>query len=243
MRIRLLMDNVSAVYYINKMGGTKSPVLAQLAIDLWQWPQPQFSVEGSSHSRGVECQSRSGVTNLARPQRWQLSRVVFNRINQTWGPLELDLFASRLSAQLSRFVSWRPDPGAEAFDAFSLDWSKVRGYAFPPFALVGRCLRQVLAQGVPSLVLVVPWYPLLLDLCVANPLLIPSFSGLLSMQGRVHPLANLQLAAATISQSHTEAGVSKSTQNLLLVAWRKGTSDPGVLQGKLIQFEQISLQF
>ena len=30
---------------------------------------------------------------------------------------------------------------------------------------------------------------------------------------------------ATICQSYTEAGVSESTQNLLLAAWRKGTSD------------------
>ena len=29
------------------------------------------------------------------------------------------------------------DPQAEALDAFTQDWSQVRGYAFPPFALVG----------------------------------------------------------------------------------------------------------
>lgn len=44
----------------------------------------------------------------------------------------------------------------EAFDAFSQDWSKVRRYGFPPLALVGRCLRHVLAQEVPALVLIAP---------------------------------------------------------------------------------------
>lgn len=34
-------------------------------------------------------------------------------------------------------------------DAFTQDWSKVRGYAFPPFALVGRCLKKLLDQSVP----------------------------------------------------------------------------------------------
>ena len=34
MKVRQLMDNVSAAHYINRMGGTKSPGLARLAIDL-----------------------------------------------------------------------------------------------------------------------------------------------------------------------------------------------------------------
>ena len=35
--VKLLMDNVSAVAYINKMGGTHSQTIANLAIDLWNW--------------------------------------------------------------------------------------------------------------------------------------------------------------------------------------------------------------
>ena len=56
-----------------------------------------------------------------------------------------------LSTQLPWFYSWRPDPQSEAVDEFFQDWSKVRGYAFPPFALVGRCLRQLLDQNVSHL--------------------------------------------------------------------------------------------
>ena len=37
MTVRLLMDNMSAAHYINEIGGTKSPVLACLALDLWHW--------------------------------------------------------------------------------------------------------------------------------------------------------------------------------------------------------------
>ena len=99
--------------------------------------QPQFSVGGSSHSQVLNVRADRESRTLLDHNDWHLSPVVFYRINQTWGPLELDLFASRLSAQLSRFVSWRPDPGAEAFDAFSLEWSKVRGYAFPHLRLSG----------------------------------------------------------------------------------------------------------
>ena len=63
--------------------------------------------------------------------------------------MDFDLFASRLNKQLPRFASWRPDPEAEVTDVFSLDWTKVTGYAFPPFALLGRCLRKVVSQTRP----------------------------------------------------------------------------------------------
>jgi len=45
------------------------------------------------------------------------------------GPLEIDLFASRLTKQLPRFYSWRPDLEAENTDVFTQDWSKVRSFA------------------------------------------------------------------------------------------------------------------
>uniref|UniRef100_A0A1X7THM9 Uncharacterized protein n=1 Tax=Amphimedon queenslandica TaxID=400682 RepID=A0A1X7THM9_AMPQE len=50
--------------------------------------------------------------------------------------LEINLFATRLSHQLPRFYSWRPDPLAEATDAFLQDWRPVRGYANPPWNLI-----------------------------------------------------------------------------------------------------------
>ena len=44
-------------------------------------------------------------------------------------------FASRLSSQLPRFFSWRPDPSAVATDAFLQDWKELRAYANPPWTL------------------------------------------------------------------------------------------------------------
>ena len=222
MRVRLLMDNLTAAHYINKMGGTKSPVLARLALDLWEWCL--------HHNVLIEAQYLPGVLNVRADREsrvfldhhdWKLDPLLFAELNQVWGPLEVDLFASRLSTQLPRFYSWRPDPHSEAVDAFSQDWSKVRGYAFPPFALVGRCLRQLLDQNVSHLVLVAPvwqsqpWYPLLLELCVAPPILFPHYQGLLTRQGEVHPLSNLQLAGWLLSANHIQKQAS---------AWRRWDS-------------------
>ena len=56
----------------------------------------------------------------------------------TWG--ELDPrgspvpHASRINYLFSKYISYRPDHEAFAIDAFSLQWSKLDFYAFPPFS-------------------------------------------------------------------------------------------------------------
>ena len=67
-----------------------------------------------------------------------LNKRAFTKIVQTFGKPEIDIFASRLNAQLERYVSWLPDPGAEAVDAFSLNWANFDFYAFPPFCLLSK---------------------------------------------------------------------------------------------------------
>ena len=39
-----------------------------------------------------------------------------HKIHQIWGALDLDMFASRLTTQMYRFHSWRPDPETEFKD-------------------------------------------------------------------------------------------------------------------------------
>ena len=63
---------------------------------------------------------------------WKLHPQVFREINRQLGPLQVDLFASRLTTQLQDFVSLRPDPEVIATDAFSIDWAEWRmAYANP----------------------------------------------------------------------------------------------------------------
>lgn len=153
---------------------------------------------GRTTSTGVsKCNSRRGVPIAGELQQLETLPEIFQQIYLLWGPLEIDLFASWLTNQLPRCVSWKPDPGAEVTDAFSLNWAQHRGYAFPPFVLIGRCLKQVIHQQVPSLVIVTSgwemrsWFPLLLELCVDQPLLLPASPNLLTREQEQHPLQGL----------------------------------------------------
>ena len=78
---------------------------------------------------------------------WKLDRSVFLKINKRYGPVEVDLFATRLANQCHRYFSWWPDPFAEATDAFLQVWTTVKGFANPLRNLVQRVLTKTQNQG------------------------------------------------------------------------------------------------
>lgn len=150
-------------------------------------------------------------------------------INQLLGPCKVDLFATRLNNQLQKYVSWHPDPFAMATNAFHLPWRNLRGYAFPPFALVGRVIQKVMEEAA-TIVLIAPvwptqvWYPLLLEV---NPILLPlAQDHLKDPFERNHPLMStqsLQLAAWKVSGQ--VAAVRDFQRKLLSSSHRDGVKE------------------
>lgn len=116
-------------------------------------------------------------------------------------------------------MSWKPDPGAVATDALSQTWNQVKGYAFPPFSLIGRCLSKVKREQVPELVLIAPiwptqpWFPLLVSMSIRRPIQIPPMVDLLTNhRGEQHPLVeqgSLNLAAWLVSGDRSQQQVSQ----------------------------------
>ena len=87
------------------------------------------------------------------------------------------MFASCLNSQLKTYVSWHPEPKSWAVDAFSLNWNTLKFYAFPPFSLLGQTLSKIhqdQAEGIliAPLWTTQPWFPLLMKLVMADPLII-----------------------------------------------------------------------
>ena len=220
--VHVHMDNTTAVAYVNHMGGTKSSRLCSMTKNLWDWCLQRHLIIVASHIPGKQ---NVGADLLSRSivdlHEWMLDPMIFQVINSLWGPLQVDLFASRITKQLPRFFSWKPDPLAEAVDAFKQTWMGFTGYANPPWGLIGRCVQYTLQQGA-TIVLITPlwpgqpWYPTLFPLLLDNPRLLPLSPDLLmSPQGLKIPLpkrAN-QLVAWYISGNRTK--VQESQMRLL----------------------------
>jgi len=141
--IQLRLDNITAVTYINKMGGTHSQSLCYLAIQLWEWSLERNIFLSAEHLPGKENTIVDEESRTVRDRcDWMLNPGVFNLIQAQMGPCQIDLFTSRLTRQLPRFFSWRPDPEAEKTDAFSQDWSGHQGLCQSPWCLIAAAYRR-----------------------------------------------------------------------------------------------------
>jgi hypothetical protein len=72
-------------------------------------------------------------------------------------PPSIDLFAPRINKQFDTYVSYRPDPQASAVDAFTLTWSSLVFYAFPPFSLIGTVLSKIKKDKARGVVVLPNW--------------------------------------------------------------------------------------
>ena len=152
--IQFELDNVTAVPYVNQMGGSKSIACDVLAHKIWSWCIARSIWLSAVHIPGcTNVEANSLSRNCYPDHEWQLNRVIFQKLRAVFPALSIDLFASMLNAQLPWYVSWNPDPHATFVDAFSIPWTGKCFYAFPLFSLIHKCLKKIEAeQGV----LVVP---------------------------------------------------------------------------------------
>ena len=96
------------------------------------------------------------------------------------------MFATQINKQFSDHVAYRPDPEAKFIDAFTIDWSGLKFYAFPPIAIISRVLSKI-SQDEAEGIIVVPywpnqmWYPVIRKILTSIPILLKSRKSLLQL--------------------------------------------------------------
>ena len=254
--IHMLIDNTTALSYLNNMGGPTSPTMNNLAKQIWDYllkNKIQCTAEYIPSKLNVEADEESRTTDYSE---WKLNTRVFDKICQSLGEPDIDLFASLASHQIAKYYSYKPDPKALAVDAFQQDWRHKLTYAFPPFNLIGKTLKK--AQNQRSSMIIItptwttqPYCPLLLQMVIEQPILLPNIWNLtLDPAGNKHPLqakGKLRLAAWLVSgnpyrqkEFHNKLPTSLKTleqEELFQLMTQPGRNlIAGVSKDKLIQF-------
>lgn len=172
-RILLRVDNTTAVAYINKYGGCRSSRCQQIAKKIWQWCEERNIFVFASY---VNTLDNKEADKLSRDNHveldFMLSKTRFNEICSIFGRPLVDLFASSKSCQITDFVSWFPDVGCLAVDAFTIKWED-GFYAFPPFNMISRVLRKIYYDNARGIVVAPrwpsqPWFPYFLSMAVGK---------------------------------------------------------------------------
>lgn len=226
-------DNTTALTYINKMGGIKSVACNALAITIWKWCGGRNLWLSASHLPGIHNLVADKSSRVFNDQlEWMLNRQVFCELCAIFGTPDIDLFASRLNAQLNRYISWKPDPGSESVDAFLVDWQPYFFYAFPPFSLVGKCLCKIEHDQAEGILIAPkwptqPWFPKLLSLLVAEPIILPRTKFLLIQPstGEPHPL-NKHLLLMSCRLSGKNSRTKEFQTRLRTLSYHHGGTRP-----------------
>lgn len=180
------------------MGKCHSDVLNTLSKQLWLWCVSRNIWISTAHIAGksneqADLESRHNEMEA----EWMLNKISLSRaLTQLNFLPEIDLFASRLNAQFTHYVAYRPDPGGVAINDFSLVWSTLNFYAFPPFSVIPAVLKKIRDDKATG-VCVLPnwptqaWFPLAMKMAICNTVHLCANKFLLHLPSRpgvTHPL-------------------------------------------------------
>ena len=208
--VLIFIDNMVALAYLVKQGGTKNKFMTDVAKRIWSRAEEMgFHISGSwiPSKENVEADRMSRL----RPNssEWGLEPLIFRSITNLWGNPSVDCFASLNLHQMEPYFSFHADPLCKAVNGLTQNWQDLYPYLFPPFCLITKVLKKVAAQRVEKAILIAPlwpnqvWFPRLLSMIVDDPRLInPTRMMLSNHLGEGHPLAmkgQLALGAFLIS--------------------------------------------
>lgn len=191
--IQILTDNITAVFYINKQGGTRCEALMQITYSLFALAEESFLSLSAVHIKGAENVKADFLSrhSLLRSE-WSLNKQVFRMIVDLWGSPEIDLFATRKNRQVEKFCSLNPQERPWVVDALSVEWNWGLAYAFPPLPLIPRVLAKIREEKA-NVILIAPfwpkraWFTLVRSLLITEPWVLPDREDLLWQGPIAHP--------------------------------------------------------
>ena len=181
-RVRLHIDSKVACAYIRKQGGTRSDLLSEEASKLWEEMEARQVTLLTPH--WISTSNNTGADFLSRHKldTWEikLAEDLFTMVLTHFQVTPtLDAFASRLTRQLDRYMSWEEDKEAVSRDALLSPWDEVT-WLFPPVPLIPKVVQKVKKEGITA-ILICPFWPtslwwlLVQELMVAPPLPLPPY--------------------------------------------------------------------
>lgn len=211
--IRIQSDNMTAVTYINNLGGVKSIRCHERVKQIWLWAMNKGIYLSAEFLPGSDNTMADGASRIFDENtEWTLMNSVYTKLLDNSGPFSIDLFASRLNNKCDVYAAWKPDPSALFIDAFSRNWSKFdQFYAFPPFSLILQCIQKISVDGARGTLVVPlwptqPWFPKLMGILTSPPIVLPLNVLNLPFQSNLlhKQWKNLRLIACQVSGNFSE---------------------------------------
>ena len=143
----LWITNTTAVACLSHFDTSHSAACYDLTFTIWEWCIAREIRLAAAHIPGKENTAADAEPRKVNVDgQWQLNTLMLQQaLLQLQVQPSVDLSASRINRQMSRYVFYRPDPLAIAVDAFSMSWKETEFYAFPPLSVIPAGTRKNLA--------------------------------------------------------------------------------------------------
>jgi hypothetical protein len=151
------IDNTAALAHIRKEGGLKGRPLLQAAERILLLAHQHHLCLLPAFIPSEENLQVDAASRFQSIPDWHLSPRVFLQVSALRGLPQIDFFASRQSAQTSRFYSWDAKDTPEAINALSQRWDFELAFLFPPIPLLKRVIRK-LERSRGTFLLVTPYW-------------------------------------------------------------------------------------
>lgn len=142
--VLLQTDNRTLVAYINKEGGTRSIDLLDLTYQVLTIVDSMNITLSAAYIPGRYNGIADRLSRKKSLPEWHLLSEARHQIFRQWGVPEIDLFASKMSAVVKKYVTIDSrDHQATFIDAFSQIWKFNLAWIFPPPNLIPRVLAHL----------------------------------------------------------------------------------------------------
>ena len=156
--VKVISDNMTTVHCITKMGSCRAPKCNAVARQIWDFAiQNKIWITAAHLAGKLNVEADEESRNFNDDIEISLNKNIFQHACSIFGRPEMDMFATRLNNKLPRYCAWKPDPGAEIIDAFTVSWEGMYIYAFPPFNLIGRVLQKIKMDKCSALMVIPAW--------------------------------------------------------------------------------------
>ena len=182
--VQLGLDNMTAVSFINRMGGTRSKPLCLAAMYLWEtvlsrggWLKAVWVPQ--EENRLSDLLSKSAL------QTWDFSldKDVAAGLWAQWFLPTVDTFASNACHPFPQYYSWHPDQNSQAWDALSVRCWPDRVYCFPPVPMISLVLQKIQSDRVTAIIIVpgwksALWWDMLTKMLLEEPVHLPYYTSI-----------------------------------------------------------------
>ena len=156
--VKLLSDSTTTIHGIKNMLCNKSDLCHSVISEIWARVEVTMKTFGlllptfQERRTMMQMQNHVNKTELERI----LNQKKFTKILSKFQfQPEVDVFASRLIAQLP--VSYHPDLEAMHINAFSISWQDRPFYTFPPLAVIGKVLHEIVLEVARRIIVAPNW--------------------------------------------------------------------------------------